>query len=182
MKNRLRKVVKSARNLARSVTKRVKKFLGRGGSNVDPMAPPTPSNNAAPANNTPPPPPPPADAMAPPPPPPPNNNVAPSPSLVGAAKPKRQRRRSATRKRSAFKRVRNAVRNVGKRFRNTVSRVFSSKKAKSSRRKRNYRKKTVKGGEKPLSMRSGPQTRPSMNATLPPPVPSGTPAPPPVVK
>jgi hypothetical protein len=179
MKNRLRKVVKSARSLVRGVTKRVKKFFGRGGSNADPMAPPVSNANA--------PPPAPADAMAspPPPPPPPANNVAPSgPSLVGAAKPKKHRRRGGTRKRSAFKRVRNAVSNVGKRFRNTVSRVFSSKKRKSSRRKRNYRKKTVKGGEKPRSpfMRSGPQSPPSVNATLPPPVPSGTPAPPPVVK
>ena len=150
MKNRLRKVTKTVRNFARGLTKRVKKFFGRGGSNS--MAPPPTSVPTTP-DNTPPPLPPP---------------------VVGAAMPKKQRKRSSTRRRSTFKRVRNAVRNVGKRIRNTVTRVFSSKKKrKGSRKFKNYRKIGVKGGTSPVNP-PGAVAKPMLDRTTPMPAISGT--------
>jgi hypothetical protein len=89
---------------------------------------------------------------------------------------KKQRKRSATRKRSAFKRVRNAVRNVGKRIRNTVTQVFSSKKkGKASRKFKNYRKKGVKGGTSPVNPPAA-VAQPMLDRTTPMPSISGTPA------
>jgi hypothetical protein len=95
------------------------------------------------------------NATPPPPPPPP----APTPAPTPAPAPKKRRR---SKSKGALRRVTNAVRNVGKRFRNTISSVFSKK----TKRRRS------KG-----SVQKGSSETPPKNAV--PPTSPGTPAAPP---
>lgn len=156
-----RKVTRAARKFAKNTTRRVKRFLGRGGA--DEVVPLQNGPSMPAANNAPPPmpaannasPPMPATNNAPPPmpeannaspsmplesaggPPSPNapqassnahprkNGVANGPPGAFAMAPKRKRR--VRRTKTAMRRVKNAVRGIGKRFRNTVSKVFSMK-------------------------------------------------------
>ena len=107
MKKFLKRVSRGIRKGLRNTTRRFKKIF-RGGANAPPVVPPAPPGSPSSTQ--------------------PLNAATPTPA------PKSRRHRRA--KRGIIRRATNAVRRVGKRFRNTMVSVFSRKSKKSRRRRR----------------------------------------------